>query len=31
MALGRDYSVQLPLEMAAGSIHTVVFSRPHRG
>ena len=26
MALGRDYSVQLPLEMAAGSIHTEVFS-----
>ena len=29
MALGRDYSVLLPMEMAAGSIHTVVFSRPH--
>jgi hypothetical protein len=30
LALARDYSVSLPMEMAAGSIHTVVFSRPRR-
>eukprot|EP01051_Picozoa_sp_SAG22_P008184 SAG22_NODE_609_length_8597_cov_12.875382_6_plen_98_part_00 len=27
MAVERDYSVRLPMAMAPGSIHTVVFSR----